>query len=403
MAGERTEQATPERRNKARREGDLLVSRELIGAAGTLAGVLVLGVAAPRFVAAWRETLAAFLALGVTAAWEAESQMSTLLMMRNLACKVLAPMGLVAMAVTVAAAVAGLVQTGGVSVHPQRLALKPGRINPQANLKSLFSLRAGARLAKSLIPAGALAAVAVQVLVWQFHLPPLSLTRLGTVAADGYRLLKTAALLIVAWALVDYLVEWRGREQRLKMSKQKMREEFRDQEGNPQIRGRIRNLQRAARRRRMKADISRAAVVITNPTHYAVALAFDFEQMDAPRVVAKGRNLLAEEIKAEARWAGVPIEENPSLARSLYRMLEPGESIPAQLYAAVASILAFLYRQRVEERVRPRRREPGGGEVPGAGVREASSEPTPTVTIRSSRPATGGKRAGGNSGGGEKR
>ena len=109
------------------------------------------------------------------------------------------------------------------------------------------------------------------------------------------------------------------------------------------------------RRRKVKADVGRAAVVLTNPTHYAVALGFDFVSMDAPKVLAKGRNLLAEEIKAEARWAGVPIVENPPLARSLYRSVEVGQAIPVDLYAAVAAILAFLYRQRVEKETRERR------------------------------------------------
>jgi flagellar biosynthetic protein FlhB len=109
------------------------------------------------------------------------------------------------------------------------------------------------------------------------------------------------------------------------------------------------------RRRKVKEDVSKAAVVLANPTHYAVALSFDFGTMEAPRVVAKGRDLLAEEIKAEARWAGVPIVENPPLARSLYKLVEVGQSIPADLYAAVAAILAYLYRQRVEEEMRQRR------------------------------------------------
>ena len=108
------------------------------------------------------------------------------------------------------------------------------------------------------------------------------------------------------------------------------------------------------RRRRVKADVGKAAVVVTNPTHYAVALGFDFVTMEAPKVLAKGRNLLAEEIKAEARWAGVPIVENPPLARSLYRTVEVGQAIPVELYAAVAAILAYLYRQRVEAELRER-------------------------------------------------
>jgi flagellar biosynthetic protein FlhB len=170
-----------------------------------------------------------------------------------------------------------------------------------------------------------------------------------------YGLLVAAAWLLFAWAAVDYLVEWRSRESRLRMSRDDQRDEFKETEGSPQIRSRIRGLQRQMRRRRVKADVSRAAVVLTNPTHYAVALGFDFNTMDAPKVLAKGRNLLAEEIKAEARWAGVPIIENPPLARSLYRSVEVGHAIPVDLYAAVAAILAYLYRQRVETELRERR------------------------------------------------
>jgi flagellar biosynthetic protein FlhB len=124
------------------------------------------------------------------------------------------------------------------------------------------------------------------------------------------------------------------------------------------------------RRKRVKNDVSKAAVVLTNPTHYAVALGFDFATMDAPKVLAKGRNLLAEEIKAEARWAGVPIIENPPLARSLYRSVEVGQPIPADLYAAVAAILAYLYRQRVEAEFKERKAREAA--VRAAAVRDAA-------------------------------
>jgi flagellar biosynthetic protein FlhB len=139
------------------------------------------------------------------------------------------------------------------------------------------------------------------------------------------------------------------------MSREDLRDEMKETEGSPQTRSRIRSLQRQMRRRRVKADVSRAAVVVTNPTHYAVALGFDFKTMETPRVLAKGRNLLAEEIKAEARWAGVPIVENPPVARSIYRSVEVGQPIPVDLYAAVAAILAYLYRQRVEAELQERR------------------------------------------------
>jgi flagellar biosynthetic protein FlhB len=316
---------------------------------------MFLGYAGPRFLDRWTETLEAFLSYGAMAAWEPHAMDATLRALMSLAMTALVPVGLVGAGVAAASLGAGVAQTGGIQIHPQVLGFKGDRINPFSNLKNLFSLRSAARLGKSMIPAALLAVFAVQRMGRQLEMPPFSTTRLMALGSDAYGLLMAAAWLLFAWALIDYAVEWRSREQRLKMSRQEMREEYKESEGNPQIRGRIRNLQRQARRRRMQADVAKAAVVITNPTHYAVALGFDFETMDAPKVLAKGRNLLAEEIKEQARWAGVPILENPPLAQSLYRTVEPGESIPVELYAAVASILAFLYRQRVEQEMRQRR------------------------------------------------
>ena len=355
MAGERTEQATQHRRDQARKEGDVLHSRELSAAAGTLAGVMVLGALGSRVLIAWRGTFAAFLQLGSPARWEPAEIEPTLYALRKLALAVLGPPGVVMAAVAMAALGVGVLQTGGVSFYAGAIGFKPDRINPATNIKNLFSLRAAARLAKSLIPAGLLAVFAVQRIARQLTVPPFSITRLEMLGSDVYGLLLAAAWLRFGWSAIDYLVEWQSRESRLKMSRQDMRDEMKQTEGNPQIRSRIRNLQRQARRRRVKADVSKAAVVFTNPTHYAVALGFDFTTMEAPKMVAKGRNLLAEEIKAEARWAGVPIIENPPLARSLYRSVEVGQAIPVDLYAAVAAILAYLYRQRVEAELRERR------------------------------------------------
>lgn len=355
MPGERTEQATQHRREKARKEGDLLHSRELTAAAGTLAGVMALGALGSGTIEAWQKGFAACLDLGSTARWEPAQLETTLYAMRSLSLQLLGPVGVVMAAVAAAALGVGILQTGGVNVHVEAVGFKLDRVNPISNIKNLFSLRAAARLAKSLLPAGLLAVFAMQRIGRQMAEPPFSTARLEALGGDIYGLLRAAAWLLFGWALVDYLVEWRSRESRLKMSREDLRDEYKETEGSPQIRSRIRSLQRQMRRRRVKADVSRAAVVLTNPTHYAVALGFDFSTMDAPKVLAKGRNLLAEEIKAEARWAGVPIVENPPLARSLYRTVEVGRAIPVDLYAAVAAILAYLYRQRVEAEMRERR------------------------------------------------
>jgi len=355
MPGDRTEQATQHRRDQARKEGDVLHSRELSAATGTLAGVMVLGALGEHVLTAWRSTYTSFLDLGGPAHWEPAQVQPTLYALRRLTLSVLGPCGMVMMAVAAAALGIGVLQTGGISFFAGAVGFKPERINPVSNISNLFSLRSVTRLAKSLVPAGFLAVFAVQRIARQLTLPPFSVMRLNMLSSDVYGLLLTTAWLLFAWSGIDYLVEWQSRESRLKMSKQDMRDEMKQTEGSPQIKGRIRNLQRQMRRRRVKADISKAAVVFTNPTHYAVALGFDFGTMEAPKVVAKGRNLLAEEIKADARWAGVPIIENPPLARSLYRSVEVGQPIPVELYAAVAAILAWLYRQRVEAELRDRR------------------------------------------------
>jgi len=139
-------------------------------------------------------------------------------------------------------------------------------------------------------------------------------------------------------------------------------------------------------------------VVLTNPTHYAVALGFDFATMDAPRVLAKGRNLLAEEIKGEARWAGVPIVENPPLARSLYRSVEVGQPIPVDLYAAVAAILAYLYRQRVEAELRERRAREARMRAAQAGRDRGGAAPSTLQISTTGRPGAPSPAASADSG-----
>jgi flagellar biosynthetic protein FlhB len=389
MAGERTERASPQRREKARREGDILHSRELTSAAGMLAGVILLGWATPRFIERWVTALGTSLSYGSIAAWDPSNVAGTFRQLRSLAIFVLTPVGFMAAGVVAAALGAGALQTGGIQIHPQLAGFKGNRLNPLNGLKSLFSLRTAARLGKSLIPALLLAVFALQRIGRQWKLPPFSMTRLLYLTKDAYDLLLAAAWLLFAWAAVDYMVERHSREERLKMSRQEQRDEFKESEGNPQIRSRIRNLQRLARRRKMQADVARAAVVITNPSHYAVALDFDFESMEAPTVLAKGQNLIAEEIKEQARWAGVPILENPPLARSLYRLVEPGEQIPIELYAAVASILAFLYRQRVEQEMRQRRAR---GAPPGSEAQSRNSGAPPAAARAIIRGTRDGRR-----------
>jgi flagellar biosynthetic protein FlhB len=355
MSGDRTERATPRKRQKASEKGDRVRSRELVAATAMLAGVLGLGQILQVWAGQWVSAYQAFLGFGSPSAWQDDRIRGTVFGLRQVIIAMLSPLMLFFAAVAGTALLVSVLQCGGLRLSAEALQPKWARINPAGNLKTIFSWRGVARFVKSLLPAAALLAVASSKIQEQLRIPPLSVGRLPAIFDTTYDILIDAAWIFLAWSAIDYLVEWRSWESRQKMTKQEMRDEFRQMEGNPQVRARIRSLRRQMRRKRLKTDVSRASVVITNPTHYAVALSFDFETMEAPKVLAKGRNLLAEQIKNDARWAGIPIVENPPLARSLYRHVEPGQTIPFDLYAAVAAILAYLYRQQVEQRVRRER------------------------------------------------
>jgi flagellar biosynthetic protein FlhB len=357
MAGDRTEQATVRQRQKAAEKGDRAHSRDLMMAASMLATVYVLGGVASKWVAGWGGVYQGLLGLGQPSFWDRTSAPEIALAIRDIFMKALEPVGLLFLVALAAALVAGIAQGGGWTMNFEALAFKPERINPVENAKNVFSLRSAARLGKSLVPVIALGFFAAHAIEAQTAVPPMSTAQYPDLFAEMYNLLVEGSWIFLAWAGVDYLMEWRTREGRLRMSKQDVRDEYREMEGSPQVKARIRGLRRQMRRRQLKADVSRASVVVTNPTHYAVALSFDFETMEPPRVLAKGRDLLAAQIREEAQWAGVPIVENPPLARSLYRQVEAGQAIPFELYAAVAAILAWLYRRDVEERVRRERAE----------------------------------------------
>jgi flagellar biosynthetic protein FlhB len=369
MADKGTEQATLLRRKKAREQGDSVRSRELLSAMAMLGGVITLGTISQGFVSNWGKVYVQSLRSAIVDVsgvnGQNGEQIWTAAVGRVLAPALL-PVGLVMAASFTGALVSGIAQSGGVQIHPNAVQLKFTKLNPLTNLGNLFSLRSATRVVKSLVPAAVMVVLGWGVLkALMLPMPVMSLVRLPKTFAAAYGLALDAAWVTLAWSGLDYAIEWRSWNQRLKMSKQEMREEMRDAMGNPQIKAKVRQIQRAMRKRKMKADMSRASVVITNPTHYAVALEFSFETMSAPTVLAKGRDLWAAEIREEARWVGVPIIENPPLARSLYKLVEPGRSIPFELYSAVAGILAYLYRQKVEERVRRDRQ-----------AKEKTSQPT---------------------------
>jgi flagellar biosynthetic protein FlhB len=231
----------------------------------------------------------------------------------------------------------------------------------------LFSLTGLQGLLKSLIPSAFVLYIALAVMVRDWD-QILQMCRVGVRPGLGWMLSRVfeiswkGSLVFILWSGFDVLISHMKFERQIRMSRQEVREDFKEMEGHPAVRGRVRRLQREMRRRRMIRDVARATVVVTNPSEYAVALEYTPQTMAAPVVVAKGRSLLAQKIKREARWHGIPIVENPPLAQALYRAAEVGQTIPAKLYTAVAEILAFIY--RTQRLVNPATAP--GGNRPGA-------------------------------------
>ena len=360
MSEKGTEAGSEQHKKKAREKGDSVRSRELLSASAMLAGVLVLGGSTSAFVHGWQYVFEQSLNAGD--AVRSGSEFGWAEAMRRMLAPALLPVGVVMAASFAGALAVGVAQGGGIEIHPNALGLKFNRFNPVSNLSNLFSLRSTTRVLKSLVPAGVMAMMgwhALHALI--LPMPVMAVLRLPRAFDSVFGLALDAAWIALCWSGLDYAVEWMAWNKRMKMTKQQVKDEMKESQGNPHTKGRIRQVQNAMRRRRVKADISRASVIITNPTHYAVALEFSFDTMQAPKVLAKGRDLHAAEIRKEAQWAGIPMIENPPLARSLYRAVEPGQSIPFELYAAVAGILAYLYRQQVESKLREQRQQQAAG------------------------------------------
>jgi flagellar biosynthesis protein FlhB len=357
MADDQTEKATARRRQQAREQGQVVRSRELTNSLVLLTGILFIGWFSSGFISQWRVALFSSLEEARTSDLSLQAGNQGYWMLRSLLASTMLPVALFMGSLVCVAAFVNVAQTGGLAVRQNAFELNFSRLSPTSYFSQVFSFQGLARILKSLIPSLLLVAIAIHLVVSEFvATPAFSLMRIPQMFEQAHTILLDAAYLMLAWSAIDYGVEWWSNEKRLRMTKQEVRQEMKDSQGSPQVRRRIRQIQRQLRRRKLKADVARASVVVTNPTHFAVALEFSMETMQAPKVVAKGRNLIAEQIKQEARSLDIPIVENPPLARSLYRSVEVEQSIPQDLYAVVAEILAFLYRAELERTAREKAR-----------------------------------------------
>jgi flagellar biosynthetic protein FlhB len=348
---ERTEQPTQKRLEEARKQGQIPRSTEL-----TAAAVLLVSGGALKYLGAQvggqlHAMMRSGLSLSREQAMDETLAVSALAGPAYHALLACAPI----FGLTLLAAVAAPMALGGWNLSFESLAPNFGRLSPLAGFGRMFSVRGAVELAK----AGAKFLLVALVACWVLWRKSPELMGLGSeplqaalahaASLTGYSLLMLSGSLGLI-AAVDVPWQLFQHNKQLRMTREEIREEMKQSEGSPEVKGRIRSLQRELARRRMMQEVPKADVIVTNPTHYAVALRYDEKRMRAPIVVAKGSDLVAARIREIATEHRVPIFEAPPLARALHRHVEIGGEIPASLYVAVAQVLTYIYQLKTAKR-----------------------------------------------------
>jgi flagellar biosynthetic protein FlhB len=349
---DKTEKATPKRRQEARKKGQVPRSTDLNGAVVMGAGLIGIVALGPSVVASaagsMRETLARIAHPDQVTSASGLSEIFHAVL--NTVIRTVGPVAGLCLAAGL------LVNIAQVGARPRLSAMKPDfkRLNPVNGIKGLFGKRVLFETGKALMKVAIVGAVVAIALVPQLmHLGASVGTSPGALGRlMGSGVMSIAERAVGAYVLIgvlDYVVQRRRHEKGLRMSKQEVKEEHKQHSLPPEVKAQIKRRQLQASRARMMAAIPQADVVVTNPTHYAVALRYDGSR-EAPEVVAKGKDLVAGQIRRIASEHDVPIVPNPPLARSLHASVEIGQMIPEELYAAVAQVLAFVYRAAARRR-----------------------------------------------------
>lgn len=349
---DKTEKPTGKRRQEARRKGQVAKSVDLSGALVLVAGMFAISSLGPHVVSGAAQTMrTVFADIARPASVMSGAGLNGLYhSVLSMLLSSLAPIAGICMGVGVLSNVAQV----GLRPSLHRLKPDPKRFNPVTGAKNLFGPRIGFELAKTVAKIAAMGAVVAAALIPQLTnlaasvgTPPGALGSL--IGSSAFGVAERGAFAYLAIAVIDYVWQRRRHNKSLKMTKQEVKEESKQTDLPPEVKGAIRRRQLQAARARMMAAVPKADVVVTNPTHFAVALSYDGTQ-PAPVVVAKGQDLVALQIRRIAEEHDVPVVPDPPLARSLHKTVELGHMIPAELYAAVAQVLAFVYRMAARRR-----------------------------------------------------
>ena len=344
---EKTERASPKKREKARKKGQVVKSREI-------ASVAVLLVSLAFF---WFGSSAMFDRMMALTRWLISESSQFNVDYNNIqglsvgiVYKIFAMLFPLLLAAFSMALFANYVQVGFV-LSSESMQPKLSKIDPIKGLQKLFSIKGLVELVKNIFKISLIAFVVYVTIKGEIDnfIPLMDQSVWGILIYIGevaFKIILRVCLALIILAVLDYIYQKWEFEKNLKMSKQEVKDEFKQTEGDPLVKATIKRLQRDAARKRMMASVPEADVVITNPTHLAVALCYDQASASAPKVVAKGAGFIAENIKEIARENNVSIVENKPLARVLYKNVDVDEMIPADLYRAVAEVLAFVYSKK---------------------------------------------------------
>lgn len=342
---DKTEKATPKKRSDLRKKGQVLQSRELPASLILLIMFLSIRIFGGNIYLGCSEIFNMFVSQNSEYNLQDPNEIMRLVTYVSLELlKMVAPFFIVAIIIGV---LSSYIQIGFLFTF-EPLKPKFSNLNPINGLKKMFSSRSLFELAKSIVKVILVSWVAWSSIQGEFT-NMMKLMDLGVGQIAAY-LIDTAlsiaikicfSLLIIA--AVDYFFQWRKHEKEIRMSKQEIKEEYKQMEGSPEIKSKIKQKQREISMRRMLKEVPKADVIITNPTHYAVAIKYDPQKMSAPYVLAKGVDFMAQRIKEVAKENKVHIMENKPLAQALYKAVDIGEAVPQELYKAVAEVLAFVY------------------------------------------------------------
>lgn len=345
-AEDKTEDPTGKKLEKAREEGNVAQTIEAKILGSLIVAMILVGMLAPMMARDLKALLVPFIERPHTIPVDlaALSNLSSYLAI-GVGKVLLWPFALV----IVFALVLSVAQTGGFLFVPKRIVPSFDKINPMSGLKRMFSVNQLVELVKALAKLSLVGAL----LGWATWRHRGEFQNLAAIGLEGllsylqdqiYWMAFVTVLAMVAIALADYLFQRFRWMEKMKMTKQEVRDEHKQQEGDPQVKARIRSIRVQRARKRMMAAVPRADVVVTNPTHYAVALKYDPETMDAPHLVAKGADLVAKRIRDLATENDVPIVENPPLARALYASVELDQEVPPEHYKTVAEVIGYVMR-----------------------------------------------------------